>query len=105
MITELQERLAAKSAELLQLSEKHGKPNDVFSQAKSQSAAGATLLDDLKSVARACERPAKHAKMTQVCKGFSTTSSAAVFLALLKERDDLKSRCEALALESQCKPD
>lgn len=69
---------------------------------KSQHAAGAIVSDDLKWVAEACEHIAKRLRLARSCKKSSTTPSAAPFLGLLTERDDLKNRCEALTLESQC---
>lgn len=63
--SELQKQVAAKSAELLQLSAKHNKLTDELSRVESQNAAGAAVLDDLKSVAKNCERPIKRAKVTR----------------------------------------
>lgn len=66
-IAELKDQLEAKIAELLQLSETYGELNDELSQVKLQHGAETTASDDLKSVARACERPAKRAKATRSC--------------------------------------
>lgn len=87
MSTELQEQLAAKSAELSQLAAKYGEQTDKLSRLKSQHAAGATVVNDLKSIAEAYERPAKCAKITWQCKESSTIPLTAKFLALLSERD------------------
>lgn len=52
-VTELLERLAPKSAKLPRLHTKQGKLTDVKSGVKSQNAAGASVLGDLKLVAEA----------------------------------------------------
>lgn len=57
-ISILRERLAAQSAELSQLSAIHSDLTDELSHVKSHHTAGATMLDDLKSVAGAFEHPA-----------------------------------------------
>lgn len=69
---------------------------------KLQYVPDAALSDDLKVVARACERPAKRAKMTRLCKETFSTPLIAAFSALLIERDDLENRCEVLTLKPQC---
>lgn len=55
--------MAAKSVDVLQLSAKNVELADELSHVKLQSAAGATVSNDLKSVAGACERHAKRAKL------------------------------------------
>lgn len=74
--------------------------NDEIHRVRSRHAAVATLLDDLKSVAGAYERPAKRATITRLCEAFFTVSSTVAFSALLTETDHLKNCCEALALEN-----
>lgn len=68
----------------------------------SRLAAGATVTDDLISIASACDRPGKRAESAQSCAELSTTPPKVSFLALLTVRDDLKNCCEGLALENQC---
>lgn len=101
-VTELQVQLGAKSAELLQLSAKHGKLNNESSHVNLQRAADATVPDSLILVTGADERPAKRLKMTQLSKSSSITPSIKAFLALLTERNDFKNHCETVALESMC---
>lgn len=60
------------------------------------------MCDDVKSVAGAYEHPAKPSKMAHQWKGYSITPFTAAFLALLAEQYELKKRCEALNLKSQC---
>lgn len=68
-----QERLAAKSAELAQLSANHGELTNELSRVNLQKVVGTTVSDDLKSVVGAYERPAKRVKMTRQCEDSSTT--------------------------------
>lgn len=103
-ITAPQKQLAAKSVELLQLPAKHVELKDMLSRVKVQNAAGATVSDDVESVAGAYERPAKRARMTRQCEDSSTTSSTTTLLALLVEWDDFREHCEALPLGNQCLP-
>lgn len=101
-LAELQEQLVLANVELLRLSAQHGELNDELNRVKSQYGAGATVSDDLRLVAGACERPAKRAKKTQSCKESSTTPSTAESPAALTEKDDLKNCSEVLTLENQC---
>lgn len=101
MIAELQEQLLAKNAQLLQLPTKHAELDDELIRIKSLCVAGVTVLDDLKSVAGACERPTKLAKMTRSRKESSATLLATAFLTLLTEQNDLIRRCEEFKLGNQ----
>lgn len=103
-IAKLQKQLSAKSAELLQRSAKHIEPTDKSSRVKSQIAAGASVLNNLKSVAGNCERLNKRPRVTRQCAGLSTTLHTAAFSALLDEREDYKNCCETLGTESHCIP-
>lgn len=86
----LQDYMPATNASLLLSSAKHEELNDKPRRVSSQHATGATVPDDLKLVAGACERPEKRVKLTRPCEESSTTSLTAVFFALLTKRDDLK---------------
>lgn len=79
----IEEQLAAKSAELVQLSAERGELYDELSLANLQHAAGATVSEDLESLAGACDRPSKRTKVTRSCEESSTKPPAAGFLALL----------------------
>lgn len=89
---------------LSQLSAKHDDPTSELGRVKTQYVAGATVSDGLKSVAGACSKPAKRAKMTCQCKESSTTPLKALFLALLAERDDFENCSGTLTIENQCIP-
>lgn len=99
---DLKERLAAKDAELSQLSVKSSELIDVLNCVKSQSAARAICWDDEKSVAGNCKRPNRRAWMARQYKESSTTPSMAAFSVVLAGREDYKNRCEALTVENQC---
>lgn len=100
-IARLLKQLSAKVVELSGLSEKRIVAVDKLPRVKSQIAAEATILDDLKSVARNCERPNKRAKVTSQCEESSTTTSTAAFSALLAERESYRNHCEALMIKNQ----
>lgn len=99
-----QNLLVAKSTELSQSSALNVEMSNEPNRGKLQIAAGDTLSDDLRSVAGACKRPAKRAKMTRQCKCLSSIPSTLVFSTRLEEKDDLKNCCEALTLENQYIP-
>lgn len=101
-IAKLQERLAAKSAELSRLLAMNSGLTDELTRSKSQNADGATVMNDLKLGAGNRERFNKFAKVTRQCKKSTTTPSAAAFSAPLDEREDYKNYFEALTIESQC---
>lgn len=64
--------------------------------------AGATVSDDLRSVAWACERPTKCAKGARTGGEAPTSPSTEAFLALVSESDDLTNCSRAFTLEKQC---
>lgn len=98
--TAFQKRLAARDADLLQLSAKHVALPDDSAPVKLQDSDKGTVSHDPKSVSRACGRSAKRTKVTSRCKSSSGTPYIAAFLALLGERDDFKNFCEALTLKN-----
>lgn len=65
---------------------------------KLRNAAGATVSNELKSVAGACERPTKRARLMCQRKESSTTPSSTAFLAPMAERVDFESCFEPLDL-------
>lgn len=101
-IAELQERQATKSLGLSQRAAEHNELTSELRRVKLQHTAGATVSDDLKSVAGASARPAKRFRMTLMCKKGSTAPPTTAFSALLIVRDDFKNCFEALTLENQC---
>lgn len=98
-VTASQKQLVAKSAKILLLSGKHTKLTDKLGCLKSQNEAEDTVPEDLKLIAKACERSTKRAEVSRRCKGSSATLSTAVFLALLAYRNDFKNFCVALTLK------
>lgn len=100
VLAEIQVPLAATNAEFWQLSERHGELDNKLGPSNLQHVGSATLSHDLKSIAGACERSAKRANMTRSCRTVLATPSAAALSTLLTERDNLKSRSEALTLET-----
>lgn len=84
-MTDSPEQLAGKSLEILQLSAKHVELTNELSCVKSQNRAVNTVPEDSIYVAGACVRLAKHAKMAPRRKGFFSTTSTLVILALLTE--------------------
>lgn len=88
--TALQEQLAGKSTELLQLLEKSAELSDELSSVRLQSAAGNTVSDDLSSVVGACERPGKRTVGTRLCNGSSATPPKPAFLAHLGKQNEFK---------------
>lgn len=72
-IAKLQEQLAAKSAEMLQLSARYGKLTDNLSREKPQNAAGATALDGLKTATGISGGSSKRAWVARQCKASSAT--------------------------------
>lgn len=82
-ITEFQKQINAKSVELSQLSAERSETANELSRMKAQYPAEATVLDDLRSAARHCERRNKRAKVMRQCKESFTTTSTAAFSALL----------------------
>lgn len=87
-------QLADKNAELSWLQAKPMKLTDKVRRVNWQNAAGASVSDDIKSIAGACKHPSKRAKMTHQSKDFSTALSTAASFALLPERDDFESCCK-----------
>lgn len=84
------------------MSVKHGDLTNKLSDMKSENAAGADVLDDLKSVAGNCERPKTRAKVAGQCEEPSTTALTAAFLVQLAEWVDYKNFYEASTIENQC---
>lgn len=87
-IAEVQKQVMAKSAKLSQPYAKHRELTNELDGEKWQNAIGATVLDELNSVAWNCECPKKRVRVTRQCKHSSTTFSTAASPALLAEWED-----------------
>lgn len=74
-MTSFQKQLLPKSVEFSQFSAKQVELTDKSNRVRKQCFAWVTVFDHAGSVAKACDRPAKCAKMTHQCKTTSTTSS------------------------------
>lgn len=69
------------------MSAKNSELTDEISCAKSQSAAGAIVLDNLKSAAGNCQRPRIRATVMRQLKESCITSSTGAFSALKAEQE------------------